>query len=150
MQQLSDRSIVLLFGTALLMYGSLELRALRKRLALASLIVGIVFLLSCVLVIRDSLTAHAIAVRNINLQAEQVQSQIQTAKENPNPTRNLTLEQLQQASDVLTQRVGNLKEGTKTNLLRTAIGIVGNLIVIGVALIGLGRYGMRPRRESAT
>jgi hypothetical protein len=31
--------------------------------------------------------------------------------------------------------------------LKTAIAIVGNLVVIGIALISLGRYGMRPRKS---
>jgi predicted PurR-regulated permease PerM len=146
MQQLSDRAIILLFGTALMLYSTLELRALRKKLALASLIVGIMFILSCVLVIQDSFAAHNIAVRNINTQAEQVQSQIQTAKENPGASGKITPEQLEQAAELLNQRVGSFKENAKTGLMRTAIGIIGNLIVMGVGLIGLGRYGMRPSK----
>lgn len=146
LQQMSDRSIILLFGAALLTYGSLEARQFRKQLALISLILGVVFLLSCVSVIRDSLTLHSTAVKNINTQAAQIQNQIETAKGKPDPAAKITPEQLQQASKLVDTRVVSLKQGAQTSVFKTGSAIVGNLVVVGLALISLGRYGMRLRK----
>ncbi|XGV98183.1 MAG: HpsJ family protein [Leptolyngbya sp. BL-A-14] len=146
LQQMSDRSIILLFGTALTLYGNLESRSWRKQLGMASLVLGVVFLLSCVLTIADSLTLNGMAEKNIATQAAQVQTQIQNAKDNPTAAPNITPEQLQQAAQTVNTRATSLKQTAKTGILKTAIAVVGNLIVIGFALISLGRYSMRPRK----
>lgn len=147
LQQVSDRSIILLFGSALTIYGSLETRALRKQLGMACLAIGVIYLLSCVLVIRDGLTLNDLAAKNIATQAAQVQTQIQNAKNDPKAAPNVTPEQLQQAAQTVDTRAVSLKQNAKTGILKTANAIVGNLVVIGIALISLGRYGMRPRKH---
>jgi len=147
LQQMSDRSIVLLFGSALTIYGSLELRALRKQLGVACLAIGVIYLLSCVLVIRDGLKLNDLAVKNITDQAAQVQTQIETAKNDPTAAPNVTSEQLQQASQLVDTRAVTLKQNAKTGIMKTSISIVGNLVVIGIALISLGRYSMRPSKN---
>jgi hypothetical protein len=134
-------------GTALLLYSSLDYRAWRKQLAMLCLILGVVFQLSCILVIRDSFSLNDIAVKNINVQASQVQSQIESAKTNPKATPEITPEQLDKASQLVNTRAGSLKENAKTGILKTGVAIVGNLVVVGFALIGLGRYGLRPRKS---
>jgi hypothetical protein len=146
LQQMSDRSIILLFGTALTLYGNLESRAWRKQLGMASLVLGVVFLLSCVLTIADSLKLNGMAEKNIANQAAQVQTQIQNAKNNPTAAPNVTPEQLQQATQLVNTKAVTLKQTAKTSILKSAIAIVGNLVVIGFALISLGRYSMRPRK----
>ncbi|PSB35728.1 HpsJ family protein [Stenomitos frigidus] len=147
LQQVGDRSIVLLFGSALLLYGSLETRQLRKQLAMVSLVLGVVFLLSCVVVVRDSFTLHGIAVKNINTQASQLQSQIDKAKVDPTAAGKITPEQLQQASKSVDDKVVSLKQGAQTGVFKTGSSVVGNLVVVGLALISLGRYGMRSRKS---
>jgi hypothetical protein len=149
MQQMSDRSIILLFGSALFMYSCLDSRRSVKRFAMFCLAIGIVFHLSCILVIRDSLTLQQRAVDTINQQAAQVRSQIEERKANPGTGTNaITPEQLQQASQAITQQVDALKESAKTGVLKTGFSSVGNLVVVGLAMIGLSRYGMRSRRSS--
>ncbi len=147
LQQMSDRSIVLLFGAALTIYGSLENRRWRKQLGMTSLVIGVVFLLFCVLTIADGLTLKQVAEKSISDQAAQVQTQIQEAKDNPKKAPNITAEQLQEAAQLVDTRVTSLKQTARNNIMKTAIGVVGNLVVIGIALIGLGYYGMRPRRS---
>lgn len=147
LQQLSDRSVILLFGMALIMYGILDFRRWRRRLAMTSLIVGIIFILSCILVIRDSLAFQQQAVTNINNRAAQVQSQLQQAQSNPKVAPKVTPEQLDQASQLLSNQMISAKETTKTSVLKTGISSVGNLMVIGLALIGLGQYGARPPKN---
>lgn len=146
LQQMSERSIVLLIGAALLIYSNIDYRAWRKQLAMVCLVLGIVFQLSCILVIKDSLSLNDSATKNINIQASQVQSQIETAKNDPKTAPNLTPDQLEKASQLVATRAGSLKSNAKTSILKTAGSIVGNLVVVGLALIGLGRYGLRPRK----
>ena len=147
LQQVSDRSIILLFGTALTLYGSLEVRTIRKQFGVACMVIGVLYLFCCVLVLRDGLALNDLAEKNIGNQAAQVQTQIQKAKDDPRAAPNVTPEQLQQASQTIDTRVISLKQSAKTGILKTAIAIVGNLTVIGIALISLGRYGMRPRKS---
>ena len=147
LQQMSDRSIILLFGTALTIYGNLENRSWRKPLGMTSLVLGVVFLLSCVLTTADSLTLNGMAEKNIATQAAQVQTQIQKAKDDPKAAPNVTPEQLQQATQLVDTKAVTLKQTAKTSITKRGIAIVGNLVVIGIALISLGRYGIRPRKS---
>lgn len=148
LQQLGDRSIILLFGLALVMFGIVDQRIWRRRLALFCLIVGVVFNLSCVLVIRDSLALQQQTLTTISSQASQVQDRIQQAQKDRNIAPNATPQQLEQASEVINNQAAALKQNAKTNVLRTSVASVGNLVVVGLALIGLGQYGARPPRES--
>ena len=146
-QQISDRSIILLFGLALLMYGSLETRRLRKRLAIACLVLGVLFNLSCVLVIRDGLAFQETATNTISAQASTLQNQIQAVQ--PGSTQGkvkVTSEDIQKASQALAQQSASLKENAKTKIVKTSLSSIGNLIIVGVALIGLGQYGNRPSK----
>ncbi|MBF2027920.1 MAG: hypothetical protein IGS48_14345 [Oscillatoriales cyanobacterium C42_A2020_001] len=147
MQQVSDRSIILLFGLALVMFGTLDFRRMRRRLAMFCLILGATFCLSSILVIRDGIAFQQEALKTISSQATQVQSQIQKAQSNPGSVPNVTPEQLTQLSSQLSNQVSALKETAKTTTLRTGISSVGNLIVVGLALIGLGQYGARPPKN---
>lgn len=147
MQQISDRSIILLFGLALVMYGMLDFRRWRRRLAMFCLILGAIFCLSTILVIRDGVTFQQEALKNISNQATQVQSQIERAQSNPGSVPNVTPEQLNQLSGALSNQVNTLKESARTTTLRTGVSSVGNLIVVGLALIGLGQFGARPPKN---
>lgn len=147
MQQLSDRSIILLFGLSLVMYSMLDLRLWRRRLALFCLILGAIFCLSSILVIRDGITFQQEALKNISTQASQVQTRIDQAKSNPGAVPDVTPEQLNQIAGAVSNQVNALKENAKTTTLRTGISSVGNLIVVGLAFIGLGQFGARPPRN---
>lgn len=146
-QQISDRSIILLFGLALLMFGIVELRQWRRRLALFCLTLGVIFNLSSILVIRDGIELQQQALTTITNQATQAQAQIQQAQSNPGTVPNVTPEQLKQLSQVVGNQVSALKENAKATTLKTGISSVGNLVVVGLALIGLGQYGARPPRN---
>lgn len=146
MQQMSDRSIVLLLGSALLIFGNIENRRWLKRLCTAALITGIVFFLSSLLVIADGLKLQQQAVGNIDTQASQLQTQIQSAKANPSIAgENVTAEDLTRASQLLITQADTLKQNAKTTVLKTGVASIGNLIIVGLGLVSLGRYGMRLR-----
>ena len=147
LQQISDRSIILLFGLALLMYGSLESRRLRKQLAIGCLVLGVLFNLSCVMVIRDGLAFQETATNTISAQASTLQNQIQAVQ--PGSTQGkvkVTSEDIQKASQALAQQATTLKQNAKTGIVKTSLSSIGNLIIVGVALIGLGQYGTRPSK----
>lgn len=144
LQQVGDRSVVLLFGLALLTFGVLDNRKLGKSLALLCLMIGAAFSLSGMLVLRDSLKFQDLALNNISSQEAQVRSQIESAQSNPQAiSPDLTPEILNQASAELTQRVEIAKQAAKAEVLKRGAAGVGNLIVTGLALIGLGRFGLR-------
>jgi hypothetical protein len=146
LQQVGDRSIVLLLGLALTMYGLLDMRGLRRQFSLLCLAIGVMFALSGVLVLRDSLKFQNITLNNISSQEAQVRSQIETARANPqNLAPEITPEALQEASQVLTQRAEAARNTTKTGVIKVAASSVGNLIVTGLALIAIGRFGNRLR-----
>jgi hypothetical protein len=144
LQQVGDRSIILLFGMALLMYGFMESRAWRKRLAMLSLAIGIAFQLSCVLVIRDSASLQKQALGRIGEQATQIETRIAEARTNPELAAKLTPDQIDSAAKQLTIQSETLEKKAKTGIFRAGLSSVGNLLIVGLSLLLLGRYGLRP------
>jgi len=147
LRQLSDRSVILLFGIALTLYGSLDSRRIKQQLALAALLIGSFFGLCCVMVIHDGLIIQQGSISAINKQASQIQAQIEQAQIKPPPTLKATPEQLQQVSQQVKTQTETLTKTAKTTALKTTFASSGNLLVVGVGLITLGRYGMRVRRQ---
>ncbi|WNZ27290.1 hypothetical protein HJG54_30855 [Leptolyngbya sp. NK1-12] len=149
-QQMSDRSIVLLFGAALLIFGNLENRRWLKRFSTFCLVAGVVFLLSCLLVVADGLKFQQQALTNISTQASQIQSQIQSAQSNPRAAgANITEEDLRRASELLNTQANSLKQNAKRSVLKTGAASISNLLIVGLGLVSLGRYGMNLRRSRA-
>jgi hypothetical protein len=145
-QQLADRSIILLFGMALTYYGTLASRSWKQLIAYACMALGVIFILSCVVVLRDSNALHQQVLTNIETQASQLQTQIDQVRGNPGAIPNLTPERIQEASDLLATQANQLKANSKQSILKTGIATVGNLLVIGVSFLGLGLFGSRAAR----
>jgi len=145
-QQLADRSIILLFGMALVFYGTMASRSWRRLIPYICLALGVIYLLSCLFVLRDSNKLHQQVVEQIETQAAQIQTQIDGATTNPDLAQTVTPEQIQQASDLLVSRQAELKANTKQSILKTGVGTVGNLLVIGISFLGLGLFGSRTTR----
>lgn len=146
LQQLSDRSIILLFGAALMLYGSIENRRLIQQLSLACLLVGILFHISCIVVIRDSTIIRQQAIETISNQATQLQTQIEQSQGRLNGTTPVTPDQLQQASRRVTTQAQTLQDNAKTGVFKAGFASIGNLVVVGLGLLGLGRFGLRLRK----
>lgn len=146
LQSMGDRSIVLLLGAALVMYGSIESRRFLKQLALACLMIGVVFHLSCILMMRDVSVLRKQAIDTISTQATQLQTQIQESQNAPRSQGSITPEQLQQASQQIAAQAQSLTQSTQTNIVRAGFASIGNLLITGLGLIGLGRYGIRLRK----
>ncbi|HEY9698662.1 MAG TPA: HpsJ family protein [Trichocoleus sp.] len=150
MQQLADRSIVLFFGAALMIFGSLDSRRGLKRLSTLCMATGVAFFLFSLLVITDCLKLREQATNNISAQETQVQTQIRNAQTNPGAlSGNVKAEDLQRLSEQLSNQAKTLKESAQTGVVKTGAASIGNLIVVGLGLIGLGRYGMNLRRSKA-
>ncbi|NJN49519.1 MAG: hypothetical protein HC805_06815 [Alkalinema sp. RL_2_19] len=105
LQQVGDRSIILLLGCVFLMLGSLDMRKLRQQLAMACLGLGLIFMLSSVLAIRDGVALQKQTSTNIANQATQLQSRIEGVKDNPAADKSkITPQAIDQALQQVTQR----------------------------------------------
>lgn len=145
LQQIGDRSIILLFAIALLMYTFFDQRRLKRSLGFICLVLGVAFMLSCVLVIRDSLILQSETLQNINNREQYVQSQIDEARNGgtDNLPANLTAEQLKQASQQLSSQASTLKQNARQGITKAGVVSMGNLIAVGLGMLGLGRLGIK-------
>lgn len=144
LQQVGDRSIVLMFAAALLMYAFLDKRQLKRSLGFICLVLGVAFMLSCILVIRDSLILQSETLQNISNQEQQVQSQIEQAREGgADLPEVVTSEQLQQASQQLANQASTLKQNARQGITKAGVASMGNLIAVGLGMLGLGRLGIK-------
>ncbi len=143
LQQASDRSVIFFFGIALLMYSICQNRQIRRSLSFFSLAIGVAFLLSSLLVVRDSLTLKDQAFKNIGTQENQIQTQIADSQTSGELPPGVSLEQMQQASQEITSQAELAKQSTSRGIVKTGMASLGNLVVVGIGLIGLGRIGMR-------
>jgi hypothetical protein len=142
LQQMGDRSIVLLFGLALIIFSFWDSPQLRKPFSYVSLGVGVLFLLTCILVIRDSLTLQSLAVDRISQEAQQLQTQVEESKTNPEITANATPEDFAQALAAIESQANTLTQNAKTTLTKTSLASTSNFVVMGIGLLGLGRVGI--------
>jgi hypothetical protein len=146
LQQVGDRSIVLLFGISLMLYSLLGNRRLTKRLSLICLGVGVAFILSCILIIRDSLILQDQTIRNISTQAQQLQTQIEESRDRPELPAEITPERFAQATQQVTSQAEQLKQNARAGITKVGLASIGNLVVVGLGLIGLGRFGLTTAR----
>lgn len=148
LQQFGDRSLVLLLGAALTIAGSLNSRRWLRQLSLFFLFLGGVYLITCLLVVKDTLSLRQQALSNISAQETQVQNRIRDAQSNPATLgQNVTAEDLQRASQTLSGQATVAKQNAQTTVLKTGITAIINLVAIGLGLVGLGRYGLSSRQR---
>ena len=142
LEQVGDRSLILLFGSALLLYSQLSNRRVIRRLSFVLLGVGVALLLSSVLVVRDTLILQEQMIGNIGTQSAQLQSQIEARRSQPEVTADITAAQFEQASQALASQADVLKRNTRSGLTRAGLVSIGNLSIVGMGLVGLGRFGL--------
>ena len=143
-QEMANRSIILLFGLGLFIYGSIgNSRSHLKLVSRLSTVIGVLFFLLCLLSIVDSIRLSQQSVTAISTQESQLQSQIEDAKANPDSLpENVDLAALDQVSQQLTQQANQLRSNTKRTVLKTGVSNIGNLAIVGAGLLGLGRTGL--------
>ncbi len=142
LQQMGDRSIILLFGSALLLYSQLGNRRLSRPISLILLGIGMAFVLSSVLVIRDSLILRDQTLTNISTQAEQLQTQIEESRGSVELPPEVTPEQLTQAALQVNTQAEQLKQDARSGITKAGLASIGNLTVVGLGMLGLGRFGL--------
>lgn len=142
LQQMGDRSIVLLFGLALVIFSFWEIPQLRKPFSYLSLAVGVIFLLTCILVIRDGLVLQSRAVEQINQEAQTLQTQVEEGRSNPEISANVSPEEFSQALATIETQAETLTQNAKTTLTKTSLASTSNFVVMGIGLLGLGRVGI--------
>lgn len=147
-QQFANRSIILLFGLALIIFGSQGNSTSRMRLmAKVSMGLGVLFFLLSLLSVVDSVRLSQRAVSNISTQESELQTQLRDAQANPEGLPdNVNLEDLTQFSQQLTAQADTLKKNAQRTVLKTGISNIGNLVLVGAGLLALGRGGMRLSR----
>ena len=144
LKSLGDRSIVFLLGTAFMMIGTADMRSIRKQLSIACLALGMGFLLLTGLSIWDASVLQKQTTTAVTTQTSQLEDQIQKAKDQSLPTGGkVTAEQIQQALDRLSNQSAAAQKEATTQVIKTGASSAGNLMVVGIAMIALGRYGMR-------
>ena len=109
--------------------------------------IGVAFALSSVLIIRDSLILRDQTINNISTQVEQLQTQIEDTQSSPDLVSEITPEQLEQATQQITSRAEQLKQNTRSSITKAGLASIGNLVVVGAGLIGLGRFGLSTGRR---
>lgn len=142
--QVGDRSIILLFGLALIIYGFWADRSWRKWMAYASMSIGVLFILSSILIIRDTLLLRGQAVDNIGRQASELQAQVEQSQSDPEIAAQVSPEDLANASRQIDAQAETLKQNATTTLNKSSISSISNFIIVGIGLIGLGRFGLTP------
>ncbi|NJN31232.1 MAG: hypothetical protein HC824_13000 [Synechococcales cyanobacterium RM1_1_8] len=121
---------------------------MRKPIALLSLAVGVFFLVSSIVAIRDGSSFNKKATEAITSQASAVQKQLDEAKADASLAPNVTPEQMQQAEQELQLRADAMQKQAKLGMLKKSSSSVGNLLITGFGLIALGRVGTHSQRRT--
>lgn len=151
-QEFANRSIIFLFGIGLLTFSGVGIANGKGRLLLlsrASLVAGVLFFLISLLAIADAINLQQQALDNISEREAEIQRQIEAAQDNPENLREgITSENLDQIRAELTRQAEERRVSARRAAVKTAVSNVGNLILVGAGLIGVGRSGSRLAQQS--
>ena len=142
LQQVGDRSIVLVFGVALLIYGCWDITMRRKFFSYLGLGLGVAYLLTCVLVISDGLKVQAQAVNQINQRAQQLQTQVEQSRNNPDIKAKATPKDFENAQKSIEAQAFTMTENAKNGSTKKSIIVASNFLIMGVGFLSLGRLGI--------
>jgi hypothetical protein len=145
--QFANRSIIFLFGVALLTFSGVGITQGKSRLLLTSrlsMVAGVAFFLISLLAIADTIQLQKQALGNIDTRESEIQQQLREAQKNPENLREgIKVEDLGRISDELTRQAEERRTAARRAAVKTAVSNVGNLILVGGGLIALGRSGSR-------
>ncbi|MFZ4641184.1 MAG: HpsJ family protein [Nodosilinea sp.] len=142
LQQVGDRSIVLVFGVALLIYGCWDTTMRRKSLSYLGLGLGVAYLLTCVLVISDGLKVQAQTINQISQRAQQLQTQVEQSRSNPEIQAKATPKDFENALKSIESQAFTMTENAKNGAVKKSITIASNFLIMGVGFLSLGRLGI--------
>lgn len=133
--QISNRGILLVLGFAFLMYAAPHRRSLKK-LAMTCFTLGLILLISSGLAAQDTLTLKSQVEQRVKAQSSQLEaqlSQLQSSQKAMSP------EQVEKASRSIAERAESTTRNAHTSMIKSGTAVFGNLVITGLALIGLGR-----------
>jgi hypothetical protein len=137
---IADRSIVLLFGLALLAWALQNNLYLRKLFSRFCLLLGIIILLLCILLFQSVLSLREDAQASIVQQKSQALEQVRSAQDNPSAEAPLlTTEQMTSAIQQINQQADTLQRNALNSLYRNLFLAAGNLVVVSLGAIALSR-----------
>lgn len=146
-QEFANRSIIFLFGMGLLIASSVGIAKGKARLLLTSrisLVAGVLFFVISLVAIADAVQLQNQALGNIDSRETEIQQQIRQAEDNPDALREgIELEDLQRIRQELTRQAEERRNLARRAAVKTAVSNVGNLLLVGAGLVGLGRSGSR-------
>lgn len=144
-QEFANRSIIFLLGMALLIFSGVGITQGKGRLLLTSrisLVAGVLFFLISLVAIADAIQLQKQALGNIDSRETEIQEQLRQAQENPEQLREgVTTEDLNKIAEELKRQAEERRNSARRAAVKTAVSNVGNLILVGAGLIGLGRSG---------
>jgi len=142
-QQLGDRSILFLAGVALLLYGISAERELTRKLSRTCLIVGVIYIMSTIVVIHDGISLRDQTFRDLASQKRELQTSIKDSQSSGQLPPDISSREVQQAAETIDERAEVLRRDAGRDILKVAVASVGNLLAVGVGLVGLSRVGLR-------
>lgn len=144
-QEFANRSIIFLFGMGLLIFSAVGIAKGRGRLLLTSrisMIAGVLFFLISLVAVADAIQLQKQALGNIDLRETEIQQQLRQAEENPEQLREgISVEDLGRIGEELTRQAEERRNNARRAAVKTAVSNVGNLLLVGAGLIGIGRSG---------
>lgn len=143
LQQVSERSLLLFMGCILLLYSKLEGRLKQlKLLSIACLTTGLLLGLSSLVMIQDTLTLQQQAVATIDTQATELRTRINQGQQNAALSQQIPADAFSEALSSVESQAELLKQDAQTGAMKTLISSTGNVLLIGMGLIGIGRLGL--------
>lgn len=149
LQQVAERSLLLLIGSVLLLYSQLGSRSQPgsrtdplKTISITYLVVGLLLGLSSLLVIHDTLTLQKQAIANITIQATELRNRIEQGQEDASLRQQIAPEAFSQALQTVDAQAETLIQETQTGAMKTLISSAGNLLLAGLGLVSIGRLGL--------
>jgi hypothetical protein len=141
LEQVGNRSIALLFGFGLVLYGFSDKPKLCKRLAYLCLMAGLFFQMGCILMINDTIVLREEASQNIAQQSQQVKNQLE--EEQGDIANSVEIEQAVQQIGI---REKELQERAQSDITRAGVVSLGNIFIPGIGLMALGWLGLKGNR----
>jgi hypothetical protein len=98
--------------------------------------------LTSILVISDGLKVQNQATANIDQRVEQLQTQVEQSRQNPEISGRTSPEEFDNALKSIEGQAYLATENAKNNLTKASIVIASNFLIVGLGLLSLGRFGI--------
>lgn len=146
LEEITNRAILLIIGSALLLYSAYGNRSFMKKLAVASLLSGIFFHLLCLFTILDTLEVKNQATEAVDNRATQLKIQLEDEQNSSVGESALSSKEIEQALFQISNQSESLKRDLNVDIVKVGVLHILKLVVMGLALIFMGRLGLQSIR----